>query len=63
MVRDHDLTLIAERIVTDFSGRVHVATVLSVLRECADKHPDAPSESIEQAARMQLQIRNQGDSR
>jgi hypothetical protein len=59
---DHDLALVAERLVADFSGQVPLTTVISVLRTCAAKNPGQPPDLIEQAARMQLQIRNQGHS-
>jgi hypothetical protein len=59
---DHDLARIAERLVTDFSGQVSLTTVIAVLHDCVDKHPNDPPEIIEQAAQFQLQIRHQGDS-
>jgi hypothetical protein len=59
---DYDLAQIAERLFADFNGQVPLTTVITVLRECAAKYPENPPELIEQAARIQLQIRNQGQS-
>lgn len=54
--------MIAEHLVRDFNGAIPLPTVISVLRERAHQHPDDPPELPEQAARIQLQIRSQGES-
>lgn len=62
-LKEHDFAQITERLVTDFQGLVPLETIASVLRSNVEKSPDQAPELIEQATRIQLQIRRQGQLR
>ena len=59
---ERDLATINERLVADFIGQIPLTTLISVLRECAVNNPDDSPDLVEQAARIQLQIRRQGQA-
>jgi hypothetical protein len=55
-----ELATINERLVRDFHAQIPLTTVIAVLRGCALQSPGLSPELVEQAARIQLQIRRQG---
>jgi hypothetical protein len=52
---DHELARAAERLVTEYEGRLPITTVIRVLSEVAHAHPGSCAERIEVAARERLQ--------
>ena len=52
---DHELARAAERLVTEYEGRLSITTVIRVLSEVAHAHPDHSADRIEDAARERLQ--------
>jgi len=57
---ERELATINERLVGDFNAQIPLTTVIAVLRECAMQSPGLSPELVEQATRIQLQIRRQG---
>ncbi len=55
-----ELATINERLVGDFNAQIPLTTVIAVLRECAIQSPGLSPELVEQATRIRLQIRRQG---
>ena len=57
---EHELARAAERLVTEYEGRLAITTVIEVLSEVAHAHPDDSAERIEGAARERLQVQVHG---
>jgi hypothetical protein len=49
---EHPLMAVAFRLMAEFPG--HALTVLRIVADCADEHPDDDVEVIEEAARARL---------
>lgn len=59
---EHDLAEITEHLLVDFEGQFSLQTVVEVVRECETRNPSSSPRSLEQAARVRLNFRRQGES-